>query len=61
MVPAKDPPKVKLEKLFHNSRMPEVGELCVPCFMKVLGFYSSVEPTSVSCVERFFPYGEDHH
>ena len=29
MVPAKDPPKVKLDN-FHNSRVPELGELCVP-------------------------------
>ena len=37
MVPAKDPPKVKLEN-FHKSRMSELGELCVPWFMRVLGF-----------------------
>ena len=37
MVPAKDPPKVKLEN-FHKSRVPELGELCVPWFVRVLGF-----------------------
>ena len=37
MVPAKDPPKVKLEN-FHKSRVLELGELCVPWFVRVLGF-----------------------
>ena len=37
VVPAKDPPKVKLEN-FHHSRVLELGELCVPWFVRVLGF-----------------------
>ena len=37
MVPAKDLPKVKLEN-FHNSRVPDLEELCVPWFVRVLGF-----------------------
>ena len=36
VVPAKNPPKVKSEN-FHNSRVPELGELCVPWFVRVLG------------------------
>ena len=30
--------------------MLELGELCVPCFLRALNFYNSVEPTSVSCI-----------
>ena len=37
MVSAKDPPNVKLEN-FHNSRVPTLGELCVPWFVRVLEF-----------------------
>ena len=35
MVLAKDPPKVKLEN-FHNYRVPKLGELCIPWFVRVL-------------------------
>ena len=38
MVPAEDPPKVKLENFLHNFRVPELGELSIPWFMRVLGF-----------------------
>ena len=44
----------QVRELFHNSRVPKLGELCLPCFLRALSFYSSVEPTSVSCVRRFF-------
>ena len=37
VVPAKDPPKVKLEN-FHNSKVSKLGKLCVPWFVRVLGF-----------------------
>ena len=38
MVPAEDPPKVKLENFLHNFRVPELGKLSIPWFMRVLGF-----------------------
>ena len=37
MVLAKDLPKVK-SKNFHNFKVPELGELCVPWFVRILGF-----------------------
>ena len=37
VVPAKDPSKVKLEN-FHSSKVPKLGELYVPWFVRVLGF-----------------------
>ena len=37
VVLAKYPPKVKLEN-FHNSRVPELGKLYVPWFVRALGF-----------------------
>ena len=37
VVSVKDFPKVKLES-FCNSKVPELGKLCVPWFMRVLGF-----------------------
>jgi len=40
VVPAKYPPKVKLE-LFTTLECQSWGELCVSYFAKVLGFYSS--------------------
>ena len=37
VVSAKYPPKVKL-KNFHNSRVLELGKLCVPRFVRALRF-----------------------
>ena len=37
VVSVKDFSKVKLES-FCNSKVPELGKLCVPWFMRVLGF-----------------------
>ena len=37
VVLAKYPPKVKLEN-FHNSRVPELGKLCLPWFVRALKF-----------------------
>ena len=37
VVLVKDFPKVKLES-FCNSKVLELGKLCVPWFMRVLGF-----------------------
>ena len=42
VVPAKDPSKVKLENFFHNSRVPELGKLCIPWIVRVLGFLQQV-------------------
>ena len=36
--PDKQPLKIKLEN-FHNSRVPELGKLCVPWFVRVLGVF----------------------
>ena len=57
MVSAKDPLKVKLEN-FHNSRVPEMGELCVPWFVRALGFYSSMGLAFVPWLRRSFLVGE---
>ena len=37
VVPAKYPSKINLEN-FHNSKVPELGKLCIHWFMRVLGF-----------------------
>ena len=42
----------------HNSRLPELGKLCVPYFLMALGFYSSVEPTFVHWQRRCFIVGK---
>ena len=57
MIPIKDPLKVKLEN-FHKFRVLELGKLCVPCFLRVLGFYSSMEPTFISYLGRCFLTGK---
>ena len=38
VVPAKDPPKVKLE-IFHNSRVPELGEIMRTLVCKGFGVF----------------------
>ena len=54
MVLAKDPSKVKLES-FRNSRVPELGKLCVPWFVMVLGgFYSNLGLTFIPWLRRCF-------
>ena len=57
VVLAKYSPKVKLEN-FHNFRVPELEKLCVPCFLRALGFYSSVNPLCFSG-GKIFPYRKD--
>ena len=52
VVPAKYPPKVKLENFFTILKWQSYGKLCVPCFLRALSFYSSVEPTFVSYLGR---------
>ena len=37
VVPAKYPPKVKLE-FFRNSKVPELGSIMRTCFLRVFGF-----------------------
>ena len=54
---AKDLLKVKLEN-FYNSRVSELGELCVPWFVRVLGFYSSMGLIFVPWLRGFFLVGE---
>ena len=61
VVLAKDPPNVKLENFTQLQSASAEGELCVPYFLRALGFYNGVEPTSVSCVGRCFLKGKDHH
>ena len=59
VVLAKNPLMVKLENFFTTLECQSWGELlCVPCFLRALGFYSSAEPTSVSCVGRCFSMGK---
>ena len=53
VVQAKYPPKVKLEN-FYYSRVLELGELCVPWFVRVLGFYSNIKLTLISWWRRYF-------
>ena len=57
MILAKDLLKVKLEN-FYNSRVSELGELCVPWFVRVLGFYSSMGLIFVPWLRGFFLVGE---
>ena len=58
VVPAKYPPKVKLEN-FHNSRVLGLGKLCVPWFMRVFGFfYSSMGLTYAHWLRRSFIVGD---
>ena len=52
MVPTKNSLKVKLEIFFTTLECQSLGELCVPCFLRALGFYNGVELTSISCVGR---------
>ena len=52
MVLAKNSLNVKLEN-FHNSKVLELGKLCVPCLWGLGGFYS-IESTPVSWIERSF-------
>ena len=54
MVPAKYPPNVKFENYFTTLECQSWGKLCVTCFLRVLGFYSSVKPIFVFCLERCF-------
>ena len=54
MVPAKNPPNVKLENFFITLECQSWSELCVPCFLKAWGFYSKVELTFVSWPRRYF-------
>ena len=58
MVSTEDPPKIKSEKPFTTLECQSWGELLVPCFQGLWGFYSSVEPTSISCVGRRFLIGK---
>ena len=48
---------VKLE-LLTTLECQSWGELCVACFLRALGFYSGVKPTSVSCIGRCFLMGK---
>ena len=57
VVPAKDPSKVKL-KNFHNSKVPMLGKLCVPWFVRVLGFLQLVGLTFVPWHRWFFLVGK---
>ena len=58
VVSTKYPSKVKLENCFTTLECQCKGKLCIPFFLKVLGFYSSVEPTFVSCLGRCFLIGK---
>ena len=52
------PSKCQVRTL-HNSRVPELGWIMRTLFSEgFLGFYSSVEPTFVSCVGRRFLIGK---
>ena len=53
MVPAKYPPNVKLEN-FYNSKVIKLGELCVPWFVRLWGFYSSAKLTLISWWKGYF-------
>ena len=57
VVPAKYPPKVKLE-LLTTLECQSWDELCVPIFWGSLGFYSSVEPISYACATSPFLIGK---
>ena len=54
VVLAKYFPKVKLENFFHNSKVSELGWIIRTLSLRALGFYSSVELTFVSCLEKCF-------
>ena len=54
VVPAKNLSKVKLEN-FHNSRVLELGKLCVPWFVRVLGFLQQHEFDIRSLAQKIFP------
>ena len=43
VMPAKNPPNVKLESCFFNPRMPELRILCVPSYLGFLGYLYWVE------------------
>ena len=58
VVLAKYPLKVKLENCFTTLECQSKGKLCIPFFLRVLGFYSSVGPTFVSCLGRCFLMGK---
>ena len=45
-------------RTFHNSRVPELGWIMRTCFLRVFGFYNSVEPTFISCIGRRFLIGK---
>ena len=54
VIPANDPLKIKLE-IFSQLQCAKTGvNYAYLVFLRALGFYSSVEPTSVSCVGRCF-------
>ena len=57
VVPAKYPPKVKLE-LLTTLECQSWGELYVPVFWGSLGFYSSVEPISYAYATSLFLIGK---
>ena len=46
------------QKTFTTLECHNWGKLCVPYFLRVLGFYSSVEPTFVSWLGRCFIVGK---
>ena len=58
MVPTKNPLMVKLENFFTILECQSWGELCVPCFLRAWGFYSSVEPTPISWIRKCFLMGK---
>ena len=45
------------QRTFHNSRVPELGELCVPWFLRILWFYSSIGLKLVPWLRRCFLVG----
>ena len=57
VVPAKYPPKVKLE-LFTTLECQNCDQLCVPVFLGSLGFYNSVQPNSFACITSLFLIGQ---
>ena len=58
MVLAKNPPKVKLDN-FHNSRVLELRELCVPQFVRVLGFLQQHGIDICFLAQKILPGGRD--
>lgn len=55
VVPAKHPPKVKLE-IFSLLQSAREGKLCVPWFVRVLGFLQQRGLTLFSLEQKSFPY-----